>query len=382
MSINTVTATIDHVEACLRGQISSPELFNDATLILGAPGVGKSSTIKKIGKDLNYKVYDLRLARMDSTDLGGLPYFDSESGRTIYYLPEFLPTEEDIKDYDGGIIFLDEITQAEPRLQSTALELVLDRTVGSYKVPDNVWVVAAGNRVEDGTNSYELSSALLDRFTIYNVTSSAQSWLKWAEVNNIHTAVKTFIKTKPDHLNGGYSDKLDTDDMILPTERSWEKVSRIMNSITDNAILKTMIPGVIGASSAQEFFFVTEELSQLAPMETYIEKALAKDIKGLKEILPNTMPGLYGLGYSLPSFCETEEDFVGACGVFNVLGTIDDKLPRSEIVASSMVTLFDIAIQSGEANLARKIRRSEAYQQMRKNQYATFAEIESYKKDQ
>lgn len=112
MTINTVTATIDVIKGCLLGQIKNKRLFKKSTLVFGAPGVGKSSTIKNIGKILNLRVYDLRLARMDSTDLGGLPFLDPETGRTIYYLPEFLPTEKDLEGYNGGIIFLDEITQA------------------------------------------------------------------------------------------------------------------------------------------------------------------------------------------------------------------------------------------------------------------------------
>jgi hypothetical protein len=51
---------------------------------------------------------------MDSTDLTGLPYLHQESKKTIYYLPEFLPTEEMIANSgkEGCIIFLDELSAA------------------------------------------------------------------------------------------------------------------------------------------------------------------------------------------------------------------------------------------------------------------------------
>lgn len=74
----------------------------------------KSDLVREIAKDLNWHLIDLRLTRMDSTDLSGLPYLHEESKQTIYYLPEFLPTEQMISDWgrDGCIIFLDELSAA------------------------------------------------------------------------------------------------------------------------------------------------------------------------------------------------------------------------------------------------------------------------------
>lgn len=72
----------------------------------------KSDVVRQIANDLNWHLIDLRLTRMDSTDLSGLPYLHEESKQTIFYLPEFLPTEKMIEDWgkDGCIIFLDELS--------------------------------------------------------------------------------------------------------------------------------------------------------------------------------------------------------------------------------------------------------------------------------
>jgi MoxR-like ATPase len=114
MTINTVSATPDVIKDCIMQLANNEDLRKSAVMLHGAPGCGKSDLVREIAEDLNWHLIDLRLTRMDSTDLTGLPYLHEESKSTIYYLPEFLPTEESIKatGKDGCIIFLDEILAA------------------------------------------------------------------------------------------------------------------------------------------------------------------------------------------------------------------------------------------------------------------------------
>jgi MoxR-like ATPase len=122
MTINTVSATPDVIKDCIMQLARNEDLRKFPAYIHGAPGSGKSDLVREIAQDLNWHLIDLRLTRMDSTDLSGLPYLHEESKQTIYYLPEFLPTEQMIFDWnkDGCIIFLDELSACEPRLQATA----------------------------------------------------------------------------------------------------------------------------------------------------------------------------------------------------------------------------------------------------------------------
>lgn len=114
MTINTKQSSIALVKKCVKAQIQSPILSKKATYIWGPAGIGKSQIVAQIAEELNYKLFDIRLTTKDSTDLTGLPYLNEETRRTIYYIPEFFPTEQDIKDagYDGAIIFLDELSAA------------------------------------------------------------------------------------------------------------------------------------------------------------------------------------------------------------------------------------------------------------------------------
>lgn len=379
MTINTVTATPDLIKQCIKLQLNNPNIRNSASYIWGEPGIGKSEIINQVAKECDWELIDLRLTRMDSTDLTGLPFLHEESKQTIYYLPEFLPTEEMISRWKkkGAIIFLDELSAAEPRLQAAAYELILDRRIGKYELPTNVMVIAAGNRVEDGAIAYDLTSALSDRFIHYVCLASPQSWIQWADDNNIHSSVKSFIQARPDFLTKGFKGVTNTpnDDKINPSPRSWKRVSDLMWHIDDDQLLKVMVPGIVGSASSVEFFSVVEEISSLAPMSEYIRLGLKKDSKSLVDLLPNKIAGLFGLGYSLPAYCQSEDDFVGACYVLNELANIEDDLPRKEILCSGIITLFTRA-QEIDSSMAKAIHKAPAYRIMRKQHLAAFAEIE------
>src|SRR5271168_2540826 len=83
-------------------------------ILWGSPGIGKSTIVNQIGKELGFKVIDLRLSQIDATDLKGIPMPNRETGRSEWLSPSFWPERN--KDGLGvggpGIIFLDEIEKA------------------------------------------------------------------------------------------------------------------------------------------------------------------------------------------------------------------------------------------------------------------------------
>src|SRR5690349_8039975 len=112
-----------------------------STMIWGPPGIGKSSIVAQTAQAYNMEMIDLRLSQLAPTDLRGLPV--AEHGISRWYPPEFLPRE------GRGILFLDELNLAPPAMQGMAQQLILDRRVGNYTVPDQWFIWAAGNRKED-----------------------------------------------------------------------------------------------------------------------------------------------------------------------------------------------------------------------------------------
>ena len=139
-----------------------------STMIWGAPGIGKSSVIEQVAKSNGLELIDLRISQLAPTDLRGLPV--PADNKAHWFPPEFLPTE------GKGILFLDEINMAPPAVQGIAQQLILDRKVGSYTVPEG-WVIwSAGNRKEDHAAVFDMPAPLANRFIHLEVTTNLKEF--------------------------------------------------------------------------------------------------------------------------------------------------------------------------------------------------------------
>mgnify|MGYP000663085355 CR=1 FL=1 len=113
----------------------------------GPPGIGKSELVEGIGASGvlgNTKVIDMRLALFEPTDLRGYPAPDLANGKMVWLPPADLPQADMAAQYDTVILFLDELNSAAPSVQAAAYQLILNRRIGQYVLPDNVVIVAAG----------------------------------------------------------------------------------------------------------------------------------------------------------------------------------------------------------------------------------------------
>ena len=105
--------------------------------IWGACGVGKSQIVFQVANDLDYNSLDVRARQLDPVDLRGPT--SNRSRPDGMGPPKFLPTT------GKGILFLDELTSAPQMTQGGCYQLVLDRRLGEYALPDDWVVIAAGN---------------------------------------------------------------------------------------------------------------------------------------------------------------------------------------------------------------------------------------------
>jgi MoxR-like ATPase len=160
-------------------QLIQNQLFL-STMIWGAPGIGKSSIVKQVANANKIEFIDLRLSQLAPTDLRGLPVAiapNSENGNlgtSTWYPPEFLPRE------GAGILFLDELNMAPPAMQGVAQQLILDRCVGAYQVPEGWYIWSAGNRKEDRASVFEMPSPLANRFLHLEVEADFDSFKAYA----------------------------------------------------------------------------------------------------------------------------------------------------------------------------------------------------------
>ena len=74
--------------------------------------------------------------------------------------PAALPRKKDAK----AIVLLDELNTAAPSIQAAAYQLVLDRKLGDYRLPEACVVMAAGNRDTDKGATFKMPTPLMNRF--------------------------------------------------------------------------------------------------------------------------------------------------------------------------------------------------------------------------
>jgi MoxR-like ATPase len=188
-----------------------------STMIWGPPGIGKSSVVAQLASEHGLQFVDVRLSQLAPTDLRGLPV--PENGVSRWYPPEFLPRE------GRGILFLDELNMAPPALQGIAQQLILDRKVGSYTVPDGWFIWAAGNRKEDRASVFDMPTPLGNRFLHFDVGADFESFKAYAIEKKLHEQVIAFLSYRPTLLH-----KIDIVRPAWPSPRSWEMASRLHQS--------------------------------------------------------------------------------------------------------------------------------------------------------
>lgn len=237
MTTNTVTVKPSELAAALSVCIDAKQ----PVCVWGSPGIGKSQVVHQTGQRRGVTVQDVRAVLLDPVDLRGLPHVNGD-GRAHWATPEFLPRD------GSGILFLDELNRAPQLVQNACFQLVLDRKLGEYRLPDGWAVVAACNRESDGGGVTRMSSALANRFTHLEAVADLEDWSKWAVGANIEAPVIAFLRFRPELLH-----QFDRSARAFPTPRSWEFVSRITATAPAKAIEHALFAGAVGEGAAVEF---------------------------------------------------------------------------------------------------------------------------------
>ncbi len=220
--------------------------------IWGPPGIGKSEVVADVTKELGGHMIDLRMAQMEPTDIRGIPYFNKDLNKMDWAAPVDLPDEELASQFPIVVLFLDEMNSASPAVQAAGYQLILNRRVGKYVLPDNVVIVAAGNRDSDKGVTYRMPMPLANRFLHLEMRADFTSWQTWAVNKGIHKDVVGYLSFAKQDLND-FDSK--SSSRAFPTPRSWCFVSDLLNDDddTDADTILNLISGAVGDGLAIKF---------------------------------------------------------------------------------------------------------------------------------
>lgn len=224
---------------------------NRPAFFWGAPGVGKSEVVRQVASALGRDIIDVRAVLLDPVDLRGLPHLNGD-GRPLWAPPDFLPR-------DGqGVLFLDELNAAPSLVQAACYQLVLDRRLGEYVLPEGWAVAAAGNRETDRAATTRMPSALANRFVHLDFEVDLDDWRLWALGAGIRTEVVAFLSFRPELLHA-----FEPDRKAFPSPRSWHFVSDILESGPEASVEYDLLAGTVGEGPAAEFFGFLKVFRQL-----------------------------------------------------------------------------------------------------------------------
>lgn len=289
------------------------------SFVWGHRGLGKSESHRTVAQANQWGFIDMRGSQLEASDLRGLPC--AEDGKTRYLPPSELPhphddtskcpacsemthekaKEKGIRDqqYCKGILFLDEVNRSEDDVLQAIFQLVLDRSIGEYDLPEGWSVHCAGNFAKGyNTNNFK-DPAFLDRFCHLSVTPGdkyTESWINWMSLNHPDSdRIIQFVSTNEDHLIGQVDGDLGFS--IQPSPRSWAMVANVEDACNKNAypseVKHYVISGLIGSALATQFERFSCDILPKDIMDNGVEDYQEK-LNGLSR---NALIGLtHGLG--------------------------------------------------------------------------------------
>lgn len=223
-------------------------------MLTGIHGVGKSTAVREYCEEQEIGFIDLRLGQMEVGDLLGLPEIteDKRDGHkiTVFARPKWFPTE------GKGVLFLDEINRSKRDVIQAVFQLVLDRKLHDYVLPEGWSVVAAMNPSTEDYTTIDLSDkAFLDRFCHIKISSSYQDFLSYGSSKGFNKSITNFISAHPAMLRGATKDF--TLDYVTPSDRSWEQMQRLTNMYDKKElpedIFNELAVGIVGLEASTAF---------------------------------------------------------------------------------------------------------------------------------
>ena len=190
----------------------------------GEAGLGKTSAIQQVAKELNLQYIKLNLAQLEELgDLVGFPVkeFEIQNGegkktwinesqinaasakgykvvgkRMSHAAPEWIQGKG-----EGGILCLDDYSRADHRFLQATMEVIDKQEYVSWKLPKNWHVILTTNPDNGDYNVTSMDIAQKTRFISVELKYDSNVWAKWAETANIDGRCINFMLMHPELVN-------------------------------------------------------------------------------------------------------------------------------------------------------------------------------------
>jgi MoxR-like ATPase len=267
-------------------------------LLWGEPGAGKTAVVESAAGS-GWHVETLICSHYEPSDFAGLPIV---TGDHVTLAPPGWARR--VAAQEGpSIVFFDEWTTASPAVQAAALRPLTHGEVGALSLPDRVSFGAAANPADIAASGWELAAPTANRFVhldwalpleVYAESIVTGQWPE-LEVPALSSAYPTelavarslvagFLRARGGLLSAVPKDAASRG-RAFPTPRTWDYAARLVAAcqVADSGpeVLRLLVDGVIGASTAHEFLAWVRALDLPDPEKLLADPA-AVDFFGVR----------------------------------------------------------------------------------------------------
>ena len=286
-------------------------------MLWGPPGVGKSQIIAQIATQHGVPLIDIRLSQMEPSDLRGIPFRNGEL--VEWAIPAMLPDAK--RHGKTGILFLDEITSAPPSVSAAAYQLILDRRLGAYEIPEGWAIFAAGNRQGDRGVTYSMPAPLANRFSHFDFDLNLDDWVAWAYGHGVDDRIIAFVRFRPELL---FEFDPAHNPTAFPSPRSWEFAHRALQKFHDYPdLLLGSLQACVGPAAGIELNAFIANLDQMPDIDAIL--------RGEEVPVPKEIDLQYAVASSLVGRAIRAKDTDTATSVIGHILNYAGKFPQREM---------------------------------------------------
>lgn len=269
--------------------------------VIGESGIGKTSAIIQLAKELNFNFVKLNLSQIEEIgDLVGFPIrqFELTNGRETLWVDEnsydeyikleYKPTGQNRMSYcppewisgkeKGGILLLDDWNRADTRFIQAVMELIDRQQYISWTLPQDWHIILTANPDNGDYLVSSIDNAQKTRFISVQLKYDVDCWAKWAEENQIDSRCINFMLLHPE---------------LVTKEVNSRSVSMFFNSISSIKSFEDSLPliqmigeGSVGPEFSSMFtMFINNKLDKMISPQNIIEQDEKYVLNTLKSIV-------------------------------------------------------------------------------------------------